>query len=121
MMLLILQGKTAAVIVEPLQGEGGIFAASKEYLQHLRNLCDEAGALLIFDEVMYKPVFHLLSVCRCMSIKVLHGTMYWKCCNGLSIMYCVRAVLNFDKLLSRISLGLVELLSELAAFSQQEA
>lgn len=46
-----MQGKTAAVIVEPLQGEGGIYAASKEYLQHLRDLCDEAGALLIFDEV----------------------------------------------------------------------
>ena len=46
-----LQGKTAAVIVEPLQGEGGIYSAGKEYLQHLRKLCDEAGALLIFDEV----------------------------------------------------------------------
>lgn len=45
------QGKTAAVFVEPLQGEGGIFAASQEYLQHLRALCDEAGALLVFDEV----------------------------------------------------------------------
>jgi len=45
------KGKTAAVIVEPLQGEGGIYAASNEYLQHLRDLCDEAGALLIFDEV----------------------------------------------------------------------
>lgn len=39
------------MIVEPLQGEGGIYAAKKEYLQHLRKLCDEAGALLIFDEV----------------------------------------------------------------------
>lgn len=39
------------MIVEPLQGEGGIYSASKEYLQHLRTLCDEAGALLIFDEV----------------------------------------------------------------------
>lgn len=46
-----LQGRTAAVIVEPLQGEGGIYAASKEYLQHLRAACDKAGALLIFDEV----------------------------------------------------------------------
>ena len=37
--------------MEPLQGEGGIYTATKEYLQHLRKLCDEAGALLIFDEV----------------------------------------------------------------------
>ena len=48
---LLPQGRTAAVIVEPLQGEGGINAASREFLQHLRSVCDEAGALLIFDEV----------------------------------------------------------------------
>ena len=46
-----LQGKTCAVIVEPLQGEGGIYSSSKEFLEGLRRLCDEAGALLIFDEV----------------------------------------------------------------------
>lgn len=43
--------KTAAVIVEPLQGEGGIHAATPEFLQALRDLCDEHGALLIFDEI----------------------------------------------------------------------
>ncbi len=45
------QGKTAAVFVEPIQGEGGIFPANREFLQGLRDLCDEAGALLVFDEV----------------------------------------------------------------------
>ncbi len=40
-----------AVIVEPVQGEGGVLPASREYLQALRKLCDERGALLIFDEV----------------------------------------------------------------------
>ncbi len=45
------QGKTAAVFVEPIQGEGGIFPASRDFLQGLRGLCDEAGALLVFDEV----------------------------------------------------------------------
>ena len=45
------QGKTAAVFVEPVQGEGGIFPASRDFLQGLRRLCDEAGALLVFDEV----------------------------------------------------------------------
>ena len=39
------------MFVEPLQGEGGIISATNEYLQHLRNLCDEAGALLVFDEI----------------------------------------------------------------------
>jgi hypothetical protein len=45
------QGRTAGVFVEPVQGEGGIFPASAAYLGGLRELCDEAGALLVFDEV----------------------------------------------------------------------
>lgn len=45
------QGETCAVFVEPLQGEGGINTAHKDFLQGLRDLCDEAGALLVFDEV----------------------------------------------------------------------
>lgn len=48
----IQRGKTAAVFVEPLQGEGGIHSATKEFLQFLRSACDDAGALLVFDEVM---------------------------------------------------------------------
>jgi succinylornithine aminotransferase len=40
-----------AVVVEPVQGEGGVMPASLEYLQALRALCDKTGALLIFDEV----------------------------------------------------------------------
>jgi len=43
--------KTAAVLVEPIQGEGGIRALSDADLRALRALCDETGALLIFDEV----------------------------------------------------------------------
>jgi acetylornithine/N-succinyldiaminopimelate aminotransferase len=43
--------EVAAVMVEPIQGEGGINFATKEYLQAIRRLCDENGAALIFDEV----------------------------------------------------------------------
>ena len=43
--------KTAAILVEPIQGEGGINPATAEYLQELRKVADEFGALLIFDEV----------------------------------------------------------------------
>ncbi|BBK40278.1 acetylornithine aminotransferase [Allostella vacuolata] len=42
---------TAAILVEPVQGEGGIRPASAEYLQALRQICDEFGLLLVFDEV----------------------------------------------------------------------
>jgi acetylornithine/N-succinyldiaminopimelate aminotransferase len=42
---------TCAIMVEPMQGEGGIVPATQEFLQGLRNLCDEHNALLIFDEV----------------------------------------------------------------------
>lgn len=42
---------TAGVIVEPIQGEGGINVATKEFLQALRQRCDEVGAILIFDEI----------------------------------------------------------------------
>ncbi|MXW55658.1 MAG: aminotransferase class III-fold pyridoxal phosphate-dependent enzyme, partial [Gemmatimonadales bacterium] len=42
---------TAAVIVEPVQGEGGVRPASPDYLRAARRICDEAGAVLVFDEI----------------------------------------------------------------------
>jgi predicted acetylornithine/succinylornithine family transaminase len=42
---------TAAFLVEPVQGESGVVPATQEYLEAARRLCDERGALLIFDEV----------------------------------------------------------------------
>ncbi|ODR90297.1 aspartate aminotransferase family protein [Sinorhizobium alkalisoli] len=43
--------ETAAILIEPIQGEGGVRLAPKEFLQELRALCDEFGLLLILDEV----------------------------------------------------------------------
>lgn len=43
--------KTVAVIIEPIQGEGGINVASREYLQRVREFCSSKDILLIFDEV----------------------------------------------------------------------
>ena len=43
--------KTIAILVEPIQGEGGIHPATPEFLCGLRKLCDERGMLLLFDEV----------------------------------------------------------------------
>ncbi len=42
---------TAAILLEPIQGESGVIPTSETYLQLARKLCDESGALLIFDEV----------------------------------------------------------------------
>jgi acetylornithine aminotransferase/acetylornithine/N-succinyldiaminopimelate aminotransferase len=46
-----MDSRTAAVLVEPIQGEGGVNVPDDGYLPGLRKLCDEAGALLILDEV----------------------------------------------------------------------
>jgi predicted acetylornithine/succinylornithine family transaminase len=46
-----LDSHTAAILVEPIQGEGGVNIPDDDYLPRLRKLCDESGALLIFDEV----------------------------------------------------------------------
>ena len=46
-----MDAETAAVIIEPIQGEGGIIVPSDDYLPAVRRLCDEYGALLICDEV----------------------------------------------------------------------
>lgn len=47
----IIDGQTAALILEPIQGEGGVVPLDQAYLERARALCDEHGALLIYDEV----------------------------------------------------------------------
>ena len=43
--------ETAAVVVEVVQGEGGVYVADMDYLRGLRQLCDDRGALLVIDEI----------------------------------------------------------------------
>lgn len=44
-------GSVAAVLIEPIQGEGGVITAPPGYLQGIRDLCDEVGALMMVDEI----------------------------------------------------------------------
>jgi len=46
-----ISASTCAILLEPIQGEGGIRSAEPEFLQKVRRLCDETGTLLIFDEI----------------------------------------------------------------------
>jgi acetylornithine/N-succinyldiaminopimelate aminotransferase len=47
----VIRPETAAILIEPIQGEGGIRAVPHEELRYLRRLCDERGLLLILDEI----------------------------------------------------------------------
>ncbi len=47
----VIDDRTAAVVLEPIQGEGGIIPAQKDWLLDVRKRCDETGTLLIFDEI----------------------------------------------------------------------
>src|SRR5438046_9256716 len=50
-MEMAVDNRTAAILVEPIQGEGGVHIPDDDYLPGLRKLCDESGALLILDEI----------------------------------------------------------------------
>jgi acetylornithine/N-succinyldiaminopimelate aminotransferase len=47
----VVNEKTAAVIIEPIQGEGGVRPVGADFLRALRKLCDDKGLILIFDEI----------------------------------------------------------------------
>lgn len=51
----LVDADTCAIMVEPVQGEGGVVSATREFLQGLRRLADEKNLLLIFDEVQTSP------------------------------------------------------------------
>jgi acetylornithine/succinyldiaminopimelate/putrescine aminotransferase len=44
-------GATAGILIEPVQGEGGVYPASREFLLGLRRICDQHGLLLMLDEI----------------------------------------------------------------------
>jgi acetylornithine/N-succinyldiaminopimelate aminotransferase len=46
-----ISASTCAILLEPVQGEGGIRGADPQFLENVRRLCDETGTLLIFDEI----------------------------------------------------------------------
>lgn len=47
----LVSDKTCAILLEPIQGEGGIYPATEEFMKGLRRICDENDILLIFDEI----------------------------------------------------------------------
>lgn len=47
----LITDKTCAIILEPVQGEGGIYPAAEEFMKGIRDICDEKDILLIFDEI----------------------------------------------------------------------
>ena len=47
----LISSKTAAVIIEPIQGEAGVRKANRDYIKNLRKICDDLGVILIFDEI----------------------------------------------------------------------
>ena len=49
--LQLISSKTAAVIIEPIQGEAGVIKANRDYIKNLRKICDDHGIILIFDEI----------------------------------------------------------------------
>lgn len=53
--------ETCGVIVEPIQGEGGIFEVDVEWLRALRKRCDEVNAVLIYDEIQVRVMLLLCS------------------------------------------------------------
>ncbi len=47
----LVTGKTCAIILEPVQGEGGVYPATEEFIKGIKEICDENDILLIFDEI----------------------------------------------------------------------
>ena len=94
--------ETAAVLLEPMQGEGGVTPADPEYLRGVRTLCDEQGVLLILDEVQ-------TGVCRTGSLYCheQYGVTpdILTSAKGLGCGFPIGAILASEKVASAIAIG----------------
>ncbi len=94
--------ETAAILLEPMQGEGGVTPAKAEYLQAVRALCDETGILLILDEVQ-------TGVCRTGSLYCheQYGVIpdIMTSAKGLGCGFPIGAILASEKVASKIAKG----------------
>ena len=94
--------ETAAIMLEPMQGEGGVTPGNPEYLKAVRTLCDENGILLIFDEVQ-------TGVCRTGSLYCYeqYGVVpdIMTSAKGLGCGFPIGAILASEKVASKISKG----------------
>ena len=94
--------ETAAVMLEPMQGEGGVTPADPEYLRAVRALCDEQGILLILDEVQ-------TGVCRTGSLYCYeqYGVVpdIMTSAKGLGCGFPIGAILASEKVASKIAKG----------------
>ena len=94
--------ETAAIMLEPMQGEGGVTPGNAEYLRAVRQLCDDNGILLIFDEVQ-------TGVCRTGSFYCYeqYGVTpdIMTSAKGLGCGVAIGAILATEKVASAISIG----------------
>ena len=94
--------ETAAILLEPMQGEGGVTPGKAEYLKAVRALCDEKGILLIFDEVQ-------TGVCRTGSLYCYeqYGVTpdIMTSAKGLGCGFPIGAILASEKVASTIAKG----------------
>ena len=94
--------ETAAILLEPMQGEGGVTPAKSEYLKAVRALCDEKGILLILDEVQ-------TGVCRTGSLYCYeqYGVIpdIMTSAKGLGCGFPIGAILASEKVASKIAKG----------------
>ena len=94
--------ETAAIMLEPMQGEGGVTPSNAEYLRAVRQLCDDNGILLIFDEVQ-------TGVCRTGSFYCYeqYGVTpdIMTSAKGLGCGFPIGAILATENVASKISRG----------------
>lgn len=98
----IISDTTCAVIVEPIQGEGGVIPADPQFLQGLRALCDQFNAVLIFDEVQ-TGVGRTGSLYSYMQYGVLPDVL--STAKALGGGFPIGAILTTDKFAKALSVG----------------